>query len=101
MSVWTDIHSNGSKLQVGLYAAYSRNLGTQEDIVGPVYARGANIDYMYRIAPRLIYNINKFRIAPEIEYTVAAFGTTQADGTVKDATAVGNIRFLLGVFYFF
>ncbi len=101
MAAWADIHTNGKKVQVGLYAAYSQNMGTASDIGGPVYARGTDIDHVFRVAPRLIMNFNKFRIAPEVEYTAAAYGRTMQDGTVTDAVQVGNLRFLLGVYYFF
>ncbi len=100
-SFWVDANTNGKKLQVGLFAGYSKNGGATDDINGTYYSRGSNIDYLYRVAPRLIFNSGKFRIAPEIEYTVAAYGTTKVDGTVKDAKEVGNLRFLLGVYYFF
>jgi len=101
VSFWTDIHSNGPKMQVGLFAGYTQNNGTSDDVVGQYYARSPNIDHIYRIAPRLIYNSGKFRIAPEIEYTVAAYGKNDVDGTVMDASEVANFRFLVGVYYFF
>lgn len=100
-SGWLDIHSNGKKWQVGLLAGYAQNLGAGKDITGPTYQRGSNIAYLYRISPRFIYNSGKFRIAPEIEYTVAAYGTAQSDGIVKDTKEIGNLRFLLGVYFFF
>ncbi len=101
-SGWIDIHSNGKKWQAGLLAGYSKNLGAGKDISGPVYQRGADIAYLYRFAPRFIYNAGKFRIAPEIEYTVAAYGKTiETDGTVNDTREIANLRLLLGVYYFF
>ncbi|OQX77954.1 MAG: hypothetical protein B6D64_07485 [Bacteroidetes bacterium 4484_276] len=100
-SFWTDFHTNGKKWQFGLFAGYSKNLGSDNDIVGTNYSRGSNIDHLYRISPRVIFNAGKFRIAPEIEYTVAAYGSTQANGTVEDAKEIGNVRVLLGVYYFF
>ena len=101
LSAWTDIHSNGKKWQLGLFAGYSKNLGSQDPITGPYFSRGKDIDYIYRISPRFIYNVGKFRIAPEIEYTVAAYGTPDNYGDVEDLTAVGNLRLLLGVYLFF
>ena len=79
------------------------------EITGPTYQRGANIDYIYRISPRFIYNSGRFRIAPEIEYTVAGYATTDANGNlnidtkgvVTDSKAVANVRLLLGVYLFF
>ena len=107
LSAWAEVMTTGKKIQGGLFLGYSKNLGTQDPFLSaPVYARGsdkgAGIDYLYRIAPRFIYNIGKFRLAPEIEYTVAGYGTTSdTDGKVSDAEPVGNFRFLLGVYYFF
>jgi len=109
VSGWLDISSNGKKWQVGLLTGYAKNLGYGSEISGPVYQRGANIEYLYRISPRFVYNSGKFRIAPEIEYTVAAYATEDANGAlnidskglVTDSKEIGNVRFLLGVFYFF
>ncbi len=101
-SAWLDVHTNGKQWQVGLLAGYSQNMGAGKDITGPVYQRGANIAYLYRISPRFIYNAGHFRIAPEVEYTVAAYGKTiESDGIVKDTKEIGNLRLLLGVYYFF
>ena len=100
-STWIDIHTNGKKWQFGLFGGYSKNLGCKDKIQGVVYGRGKDIDYVYRISPRVIFNAGKFRIAPEIEYTVAAYGSPDEKGIVKDAKEVGNFRVLLGVFYFF
>ena len=107
MAVWADIHSNGKKMQVGLFMGYSKNLGSANRIGqetsywNPYYSRGNNIGYAYRLSPRFIYNIGKFRIAPEIEYTVAAYGTPDGKGVVQDTKEIGNFRFLLGVYFFF
>lgn len=112
MSVWTDIHTNGAKLQVGLFLGYSKNLGAAEEIYGDIkpgskktyfYSRGSDVAYLYRISPRLIYNAGKFRIAPEVDYTVAGYGqfTSGSEGIPTDVKATGNFRFLLGVYYFF
>jgi hypothetical protein len=111
MSFWFDFNTNGKKLKVGLFAGYTKNLGTSDkkylfpDGAGQTYARGANIAYAYRIAPRLIYNTGKFRIAPELEYTVAAYATKDSKideyGIITDPKEIGNFRVLLGVYYFF
>lgn len=108
-SGWLDVHSNGKKWQVGLLVGYAQNMGAGKDFLHNVnkgdnfvYQRGADIAYLYRISPRFVYNSGKFRVAPEIEYTVAAYGKTiEANGIVKDTKEIGNIRFLLGFYYFF
>jgi hypothetical protein len=118
LAMWGDFHTNNKKWQAGLFLGYTKNLGTVETIfngdvivIGSpyVYARGANIDYVYRISPRVIVNAGKFRIAPEVEYTVAAYATMDdngkynidSNGKISDSKEVGMVRFLLGVYYFF
>jgi hypothetical protein len=101
-AVWGEIHTNHPTWQTGLFAGYTRNLGAGEDIsAGGVVGSRGNIDYIYRISPRLLYNVGKMRFGLELEYTVAAFGTIDAMGLVENATAVGNLRTLVSVFYFF
>jgi hypothetical protein len=100
-AAWAEFHTNSQKLQPGLFLAYGKNLGVGEAVTGPWYARGSNIDYAYRMSPRLVYNVNKLRLAGELEYTVAAYGKTTAMGYVTDSKEVGNLRILLGVYYFF
>jgi hypothetical protein len=100
-AAWTDIHTNGVRWQPGLFIGFGKNLGAEEDVKGPYYARGSNIDYAYRISPRLVFNVNKLRFAGEIEYTAAAYGKTNGKGYTYDAKEIGNLRFLIGVYYFF
>jgi len=100
-SIWTDLHTNGQKFQTGIFAGYTKNNGFDETLAGNVYSRGSNIDYVYRISPRIIFNSGKMRFSGEIEYTTAAYGTTQEDLTVINSNEVGNLRFLVGVYYFF
>lgn len=108
LALWGDFHTNDKDWQVGLFLGYTKNLGTVADIGGDVFARGFNIDYVYRFSPRFIYNTGKFRIAPEVEYTVAAYATMDDEvynidekGKITDSKEVGMVRFLLGVYYFF
>ena len=101
MAAWAEIHTNGTTWQPALFAAYGKNLGTGTEVIGPYYARGANIGYAYRVSPRLNFNLKKLRIAGEVEYTVAAYGTADQKGVVGNTKEIGNLRLLLGVFYFF
>ncbi len=100
-AAWAEFHTNAIRWQPGLFIAYGKNLGAGEMVKGPYYTRGGNIDYAYRISPRLIFNANRFRLAGELEYTVAAYGTTNEKGFVSNPCEVGNLRFLIGVYYFF
>ncbi len=110
MSLWTEVHTNGKTWQFGLFGGYAKNQGANDTIVGANYSRGSTIDYSYRVSPRVIYNNGKFRVAPEIEYTVAAYATTDKDtgllnmdpkGAITESKELGNFRFLVGVYYFF
>jgi hypothetical protein len=101
VSAWTDIHTNGKSFQAGLFAGYAANLGSQDDINGPVYGLGTNIASIFRVSPRLIVNSGKFRFATELEYTSAAYGTRDIKAVPKNTTTVGNLRILLAAYYFF
>jgi hypothetical protein len=100
-SAWLDVYTTGSKYQAGLFAGYSRNLGAPADLAGPIFARGANIGYVYRVSPRFLITKEKLTIAAEIESTVAGYGTTTSTGSVTDMHPVTNHRILLAVIYKF
>ncbi|PLX05516.1 MAG: hypothetical protein C0598_14415 [Marinilabiliales bacterium] len=108
-SYWLDFSTNGKKLAWGLFGGYSKNLGSTEKIIGNEYVRGADIDFLYRVSTRLIWNVEKFRLAPEIEYTAAAYATKDSNGNlnrddygkITDSNTVSNFRILIGFFYFF
>ena len=100
-STWMDISTNGTKWQAGAFGGFSKNLGAGTEVIGPYYSRGCNIDYLYRFSGRFIFIANKFRIAPELEYTVAAYGKINGKAFVYDSEEIGNLRILLGVYYFF
>ena len=74
----------------------------QKDILaGSIAGTRGNIDVIYRVSPRRLYNVGKMRFGLELEYTVAAFGNVNSTGKIDNATAVGNFRTLLSAFYFF
>ena len=106
-SVWTDIHTNGKTLQAGLFAGYTANRGSGEFESPPNTSSFAgtrhNIANVMRVAPRIIFNSGKARFSGELEYTSAAFGdgTFDSDGVPLNTTTASNVRFLLGVYYFF
>jgi hypothetical protein len=91
----------GKKVQVGLFAGYSKNYGANEDIQGKIYGRGANIDYLWRIAPSITFVSGKTQFSTELEYTAAAYGTPDIRGMVKNPEEVSNLRLLFTAFYFF
>ena len=56
MSVWADIHSNGKAVQFGIFGGYTKNKGSANDVVGPIYGLGTNIESLYRVSPRIMFN---------------------------------------------
>lgn len=104
MACWGEIHSNGNP-QVGIFGGMMYNSGTKEAMSDPanaVYGLAQDIRYLYRISPRIIYNAGKVRLALEMEYTGAAYGEDyDAFYTPGTTVAVGNLRGLLAVYYFF
>lgn len=100
-SVWMNIATKFPKFNVSLFAGYTQNLGTQKAVVGNVYARGADIAYIYRIAPQFSYKMGKVVLFSETEYTVAAFGIADKYCNVSSAKEVGNLRQNLSILYIF
>ena len=101
LSLWTEIMTNGTAWQTGLFAGYARNLGSPHEITGTSYGRGTDIGELYRLSPRIVYNVGKMRFAGEVELTAASYGTPDAFGKVRDASCVRNVRLLLAAYYFF
>ncbi|MCX7862243.1 MAG: hypothetical protein N2449_04550 [Bacteroidales bacterium] len=100
-TAWLDFQLNVKKWQVGIYGGFAKNLGAEKDINGNRYARGANIDQLYRISPRISYVCDKVTLSTEVEMTTAGYGRPQKDGTVVKTHDAQNIRFLFAAYYNF
>jgi hypothetical protein len=100
LSAWTQF-CYGKKYQAYLFAGYSKNLGTTHTNVGLYYGRGKDIAWLYRITPGVSCLFEKFQVTFEAEYTVAAYGTPDNHGFVKDPKAVADLRPLLVLLYHF
>ena len=98
-SLWTDI-SGGKKVGLGCFAGIQKNLGTDKQLLD-IWGRGTDIDMLYRISPRIMWNSGKTRFAVECEYTGASYGSMDEKGKVQDAEFVNNLRMLFGAYYFF
>lgn len=104
VSGWGEVQTNGKKFQFGLFAGYTKNMGSADSIkTGYVYARGSNIDNVFRVAPRFVFISGKLNIALEIEHTIATYGKPNGNskGNVTDEKAIGNTRALLAFIYKF
>lgn len=103
MTFWAEVHSNGNP-QVGIFGGLTSNNGLSETILAtePVYGRATTIRRLYRISPRIIYNIGKVRLAAELEYTSAAYGDNYDEYFIPaDLTMANNLRVLTAIYYFF
>lgn len=101
-SVWGEIQTNGKKVQYGLFGGYAFNMGTKDKIIANPIGRGNNIDFVYRVAPRVVFISGKLNIAVEAEYTTVNYGKTITNkAMVVDQTQVSNLRGLLSFIYNF
>jgi hypothetical protein len=104
MSFWGEVHTNGNP-QVGIFGGLTSNNGTKEvmsSTANSVFGLGTTIRTLYRISPRIMYNSGKVRLALELEYTNAAYGSNyDANYIPAETIAVGNMRILAAVYYFF
>jgi hypothetical protein len=107
VSAWADISTNGSKFQFGVFGGYTKNLGSRFNILnyqdGPsIFSRGWNIDYIYRISPRVVFISGKVKMGIEGDYSVAGYGTSiNSLGDVENEKAVSNVRLMYSFFYYF
>lgn len=75
------------------FAGYTKNLGCQDDITGNIYMRGEkNMDYMWRVAPSVLYTHNAMQIGIEYNPTTVAYGTPDSQYKMSDAHTVTNHR---------
>ncbi len=105
MTFWGEIHTNGARIQAGIFGGFTNNMGTKEamsDPDNPVYGLATNIDFLYRLSPRIILNSGKTRLALELEYTSASYGSDYDLNYLPGNTnTVSNLRALIAVYYFF
>lgn len=102
MTFWAEVHTNGNP-QVGIFGGLTRNNGSKEQLsTTTVYGLGTSIRSLYRIAPRVIYNVGKVRVAMELEYTNAAYGSNHDSFYIpSETTNADNLRVLAAIYYFF
>lgn len=100
VNIWT-ILAYGENVRYSLFTGFSKNLGTSDENTGVYYARGHDIDYLYRLAPSVTFTSNKVQFCTELEYTAAAYGTPDQNGRVRNTDEIGNFRLLFTFFYFF
>lgn len=110
---WNDTEFNyHDKLYPGWFIGIIKNIGAQDTILQNVtdangtitdqriFGLGTDIDYVFRISPRLVWKAQNLAFGAEIEYTRAAYGTINSKGDVINTDPVGNVRLLLALFYY-
>ncbi|MDZ7624235.1 MAG: hypothetical protein U5J96_07315 [Ignavibacteriaceae bacterium] len=102
LSVWGEI-SVGKDVEYAVFAGYAKNLGANDNINGPYYGRGTNVENVFRISPRVQFNFGSLRISTEFEYTSAGYGTPNNlnKGKVENLKNFTNLRILGAIYYFF
>jgi hypothetical protein len=103
MTFWGEVHTNGNP-QVGVFGGLTSNNGSKEELLSStlVYGRATNIRSLFRISPRIIYNVGKVRLAFELEYTSAAYGTNYDTFYIpSETTDADNLRALAAIYLFF
>ena len=105
LTFWGEVHTNGPKLQAGVFGGVLSNMGTKEpmsDAGNAVYGLATNIAAFWRVSPRVIFISNKTKFALELEYTAAAYGSGyDVNYLPQTITPVANIRGLMSVIYSF
>lgn len=110
-TVWADFGKTAGQWRPGLFVGYARNhimdrYDSFTDVL--IMGRGANIEYLWRVQPRLGYHFSQiFNIYAEAEYTFAQYYTTT---TLPDGSwayqhdpngGIGNLRLMLSAEYRF
>lgn len=84
------------------FAGYTKNLGCLNEIKGNIYMRGEkNMDYMWRVAPSILYTHNAMQIGIEYNPTTVGYGKPDNKYRMSDVHAVTNHRICAMVKYNF
>lgn len=92
----------GEKWKTGIFAGFTKNLGTADAITGATYGSGVDIDRLLSGALQASYNLPHWSVGLEYSLSNARYGTVNSsDGKVKDTHGVTNHRILCTMFYRF
>ena len=116
-SFWVDIASNGKSIAPGLFFGTTKNngSGTAASSFDSIYMKGYSpaittptpmparvVDNVWRASARVDFKKNKFRVSPELEYTVATWGDADLYGKAgANKTDVNNFRAMVSCVYSF
>ncbi len=101
---WIDV-VYGKTWKAGLFLGYMKNLGSDDQLLGEstTYVFGFNnLDFVYRIAPMVVYDVKHWSFGVEYERTTAAYGKLNLDnGKVDHSHQVSNNRIVAIAMYYF
>ena len=98
---WVDLGRTKGVCRPGLFAGYGRNnnFGDEIESYATVYGRGFDIEYVWRVQPRVgFYPSDYLNFFAEVEYTNAAYGKKIEDAGkyhYESDYNVGNYRFIV------
>lgn len=110
-TVWADFGKVTGKWRPGIFCGFAKNMAIGQDVnIGTQWmGRGANMEYLWRVQPRIGYHAtDKFNIYAEAEYTFAQYAKIQNSSAGLDYCyahddngGVGNLRLMLSAEYRF
>ena len=90
-TIWLDVERNQGHWRPGLFVGYAKNMDYGNTDFVRAFGRGHDIEYLWRVQPRLTYTTLKgLSFVGEAEYTYAGY-----------KEPVGNLRLSLSVVYAF
>ena len=98
---WVDLGRTKGVCRPGLFAGYgmNNNFGDEVNKDATVYGRGFDIEYVWRVQPRVgFYPSDYLNFFAEVEYTNAAYGKRVDNGEkyhYESDYNVGNYRFIV------
>ncbi len=114
LAAWADVHTNGSRVQFGLFLGYTQLMGATDNYISlPVRPtlndaavalhRAENMDNTMRIAPRVDFFAKRMKIGVEYVLDKSVYGSQFDTKNKVEETLdpVYNNRFLLNVQYDF
>ena len=111
--VWTNVKNSTSWMDIvygktwkaGLFLGYMKNLGTEDKLLSEstTYIFGFNnLDYVYRIAPMVCYDLKHWSFGVEYERTTAAYGKLNLrNAKVDNSHEISNHRIVAIAMYYF
>jgi len=77
LSTWADINHKMGKLSFGVFVGYSKLYGSDKNYTAITdYSRNDDLNYIYRISPRISYSEENLSFALEYMLTTAVYGNT-------------------------